>query len=102
MLRPPPTSTLFPYTPLFRSSWPTRWARCSPYSRPASSPRHRSEEHTSELQSLRHLVCRLLPEKKNNKAPVHCNESDQWRGWAGSSRDRSANELASIAHHEAL
>src|SRR5689334_23487887 len=97
MLRRPPRSTLFPYTTLFRSlppalavpsltasktsfvalpcpgksrSWdrrkssPTNGAtRCS------SSPRGktRSEEHTSELQSQFHLVCRLLLEKKNKK-----------------------------------
>src|SRR3990170_5413092 len=64
MIRRPPRSTLFPYTTLFRS-------------RPAASrrswrlPEHqlqepaRSEEHTSELQSPDHLVCRLLLEKKN-------------------------------------
>src|SRR5437899_5540485 len=65
MIRRPPRSTLFPYTTLFRS-----WARTrcgwSPTSRkPAGSPR--SEEHTSELQSLRHLVCRLLLEKKKKR-----------------------------------
>src|SRR5438045_9037058 len=67
MIRRPPRSTLFPYTTLFRSrsSWGLRWIRC--LCRP--SPFSRSEEHTSELQSLRHLVCRLLLEKKkkNNK-----------------------------------
>src|SRR5258705_9382770 len=71
MIRRPPRSTLFPYTTLFRS---TR-AACGPHVRcPCSrtdlpvTPRTsnvRSEEHTSELQSLRHLVCRLLLEKKN-------------------------------------
>src|SRR6266487_6000694 len=63
MIRRPPRSTLFPYTTLFRSgrrrSCSTRsWATC-----PATPPR--SEEHTSELQSPVHLVCRLLLEKKN-------------------------------------
>src|SRR5690348_17598906 len=78
MLRPPPRSTLFPYTTLFRSSLRQRRA---PYSRVADPlarvvraaaaqpglglPRDdRSEEHTSELQSPVHLVCRLLLEKK--------------------------------------
>src|SRR5215213_11339039 len=73
MIRRPPRSTLFPYTTLFRSpastrpasrtSWPARF--------PTSTPRRwsgqwsrRSEEHTSELQSLTNLVCRLLLEKK--------------------------------------
>src|SRR5690348_18094616 len=65
MVRRPPRSTLFPYTTLFRSCWsPSSRPRRSP--RPWSSirPRRRSEEHTSELQSPVHLVCRLLLEKK--------------------------------------
>src|SRR5947199_5979835 len=72
MLRPPPRSTLFPYTTLFRSRFsPARSKRRPPRiqrSPRRASPRSfppRSEEHTSELQSLRHLVCRLLLEKKN-------------------------------------
>src|SRR5215469_8601208 len=65
MIRRPPRSTLFPYTTLFRS--PS--ARCSPMPSPtcwccAAMTRWRSEEHTSELQSRRDLVCRLLLEKK--------------------------------------
>src|SRR3989442_9842539 len=74
MIRRPPRSTLFPYTTLFRSiqafahedrddgeRWPRRVLRRSPA---------RSEEHTSELQSRPHLVCRLLLEKK--KKTGHC------------------------------
>src|SRR5258705_6223618 len=68
MIRRPPRSTLFPYTTLFRS--PRRVPAVSRRGQPAgrlSDPQHghrgRSEEHTSELQSLRHLVCRLLLEK---------------------------------------
>src|SRR3989442_11688127 len=66
MIRRPPRSTLFPYTTLFRSIC-TREARhrgsCgSGRARPLSE--RRSEEHTSELQSRPHLVCRLLLEKK--------------------------------------
>src|SRR2546429_4493949 len=65
MIRRPPRSTLFPYTTLFRSGW--RKARA--WRRLLGSPRRpsrvaRSEEHTSELQSRLHLVCRLLLEKK--------------------------------------
>src|SRR6266581_7684972 len=63
MIRRPPRSTLFPYTTLFRSTTPAR--RRS--RRPAGWTRRcrsRSEEHTSELQSPVHLVCRLLLEKK--------------------------------------
>src|SRR5437870_9838400 len=66
---PPPTSTLFPYTTLFRSPqgvpvW--NWVMpliCHPPSSLRARP-DRSEEHTSELQSRGHLVCRLLLEKK--------------------------------------
>src|SRR2546422_4298582 len=83
MIRRPPRSTLFPYTTLFRSSrrcesstderavtgacarkWRARNppGACDLLSRPRAAPR--SEEHTSELQSRLHLVCRLLLEKK--------------------------------------
>src|SRR5258708_40057139 len=72
MIRRPPRSTLFPYTTLFRSSRGCdRATRCRTARRRAawvpelpSSSRYRSEEHTSELQSPDHLVCRLLLEKK--------------------------------------
>src|SRR5258708_39375485 len=71
MIRRPPRSTLFPYTTLFRSVRPD--SVCSSMAR-AFMPRSRmgaacsrSEEHTSELQSPDHLVCRLLLEKKKNK-----------------------------------
>src|SRR5436305_6645108 len=73
MIRRPPRSTLFPYTTLFRSpstAWrsPTtvlrRLARTRAWCRETG---RRSEEHTSELQSRPHLVCRLLLEKKKKK-----------------------------------
>src|SRR5258705_1589747 len=77
MIRRPPRSTLFPYTTLFRSatscSATARWAGCAPrrgYRCDADRAARRSEEHTSELQSLRHLVCRLLLEKKNTELAV--------------------------------
>src|SRR6266581_278571 len=64
MIRRPPRSTLFPYTTLFRSSPRPDMHRPVP-ARAADSPAaRRSEEHTSELQSPVHLVCRLLLEKK--------------------------------------
>src|SRR5690606_39447195 len=92
MLRPPPRSTLFPYTTLFRSYLPERH-RAAPYMHHLGNslldprgdcsqapylfsfigaPTHplresRSEEHTSELQSRENLVCRLLLEKKKKK-----------------------------------
>src|SRR5438046_4091578 len=85
MIRPPPISPLFPYTTLFRSVLravvPVRRRRGDLAGDPAAGesgadrpvvrrdhrPRPRSEEHTSELQSLTNLVCRLLLEKKKHK-----------------------------------
>src|SRR5437899_7157895 len=82
-MRRPPRSTLFPYTTLFRSYLGRGAGRCR--AGPAKPGRlaageclrslepvdqvgkARSEEHTSELQSLRHLVCRLLLEKKKTR-----------------------------------
>src|SRR5437899_10228495 len=82
MIRRPPRSTLFPYTTLFRSDVveeaplvpvvggpgpaPGRHRRRLEVGAPRGN-RARSEEHTSELQSLRHLVCRLLLEKKKKE-----------------------------------
>src|SRR5215813_14771536 len=65
MIRRPPRSTLFPYTTLFRS-FPATRAVISPPACWWPVTRRRSEEHTSELQSRPHLVCRLLLEKKKN------------------------------------
>src|SRR5258705_7085324 len=72
MIRRPPRSTLFPYTTLFRSSSgrprsSTQASKCEERMAASACPA-RSEEHTSELQSLRHLVCRLLLEKKKRSA----------------------------------
>src|SRR5258708_9950955 len=75
MIRRPPRSTLFPYTTLFRSGsalWGHRQEFLSYGISFAVIARfwvihHRSEEHTSELQSPDHLVCRLLLEKKKKK-----------------------------------
>src|SRR5689334_24031243 len=66
MIRRPPRSTLFPYTTLFRSPCETAWipGRFSIRGCRCCACRPRSEEHTSELQSQFHLVCRLLLEKK--------------------------------------
>src|SRR5687767_15242974 len=72
MIRRPPRSTLFPYTTLFRSA--VHGARAGSDGKHVAdhalaqvANRLRSEEHTSELQSLAYLVCRLLLEKKKNK-----------------------------------
>src|SRR6266702_5566965 len=79
MIRRPPRSTLFPYTTLFRSAPARRTTRSG--RPPATCPRcprrpasRRSEEHTSELQSRGHLVCRLLLEKKKTTSysPLLC------------------------------
>src|SRR5471030_3337743 len=64
MIRRPPRSTLFPYTTLFRSFLPVLPGPAVSVARSRLPAIRRSEEHTSELQSLRHLVCRLLLEKK--------------------------------------
>src|SRR2546422_7867744 len=89
MIRRPPRSTLFPYTTLFRSNlddwWRSRavlrtitrqlWVPSRTLAQRigvvGAEPRRRSEEHTSELQSRLHLVCRLLLEKKKKKTPEH-------------------------------
>src|SRR2546429_5147826 len=81
MIRRPPRSTLFPYTTLFRSRWRCRPSTVFSLSEPwsptpdaqasaAARQLARSEEHTSELQSRLHLVCRLLLEKKKNQQVV--------------------------------
>src|SRR3712207_7733934 len=93
MIRRPPRSTLFPYTPLFRSldarrrgsarsggarrrnargpAWPERvHVRCRRDRRGTAPATLRSEEHTSELQSRQYLVCRLLLEKKKNQITI--------------------------------
>src|SRR2546429_7087324 len=73
MIRRPPRSTLFPYTTLFRSR-DHRKRRDDQELRDEGHPgerRERSEEHTSELQSRLHLVCRLLLEKKKHAADRH-------------------------------
>src|SRR6202045_4977293 len=77
MIRRPPRSTLFPYTTLFRSILAAARLRISggPL-RPPGGVGGRSEEHTSELQSRGHLVCRLLLEKKKkikNLRSYNCN-----------------------------
>src|SRR2546425_1822785 len=97
MIRRPPRSTLFPYTTLFRSvrqgdrCRARRWSRLVRCSAAGDGPTQgsirqpvgpgRSEEHTSELQSLAYLVCRLLLEKKKKyrKQPdlsgIHCTQT---------------------------
>src|SRR5258708_26050530 len=74
MIRRPPRSTLFPYTTLFRSPAVELGGRPGDGAVGARQRRHhpgRSEEHTSELQSPDHLVCRLLLEKKKQKRVIY-------------------------------
>src|SRR5438093_8532888 len=88
LLRPPPSSTLFPYTTLFRSSrsfggvngksLTRRIDSLSPGLTSKVGPR--SEEHTSELQSLTNLVCRLLLEKKKT---IRSGRSTRTKGASG-------------------
>src|SRR2546425_5794429 len=101
MIRRPPRSTLFPYTTLFRSRRDVLYNRCrsavlKPHPEDPLQPgvtlppllrlplplRVRSEEHTSELQSLAYLVCRLLLEKKKS--------SSTWPRWGRDWRHESA------------
>src|SRR3989442_4460900 len=92
MIRRPPRSTLFPYTTLFRSRPPRppprragRSARNAGCSRTS-----RSEEHTSELQSRPHLVCRLLLEKKKKRQR---RETDLLAGYIWHSRRQRARSM---------
>src|SRR2546425_2008831 len=101
MIRRPPRSTLFPYTTLFRSRRPERARRRGARRRrgEARGARRlqgvvrqgeplppRSEEHTSELQSLAYLVCRLLLEKKTHSRSISANPIDVHRSVASKSR----------------
>src|SRR2546425_6563296 len=92
MIRRPPRSTLFPYTTLFRSQRPavsaTRRSHPEPDDHPGEDGRRcaapgsaqRSEEHTSELQSLAYLVCRLLLEKKKKKIKSPTTRTSRTKG----------------------
>src|SRR2546429_3391569 len=75
MIRRPPRSTLFPYTTLFRSLLDLAVHHAEEVERDVEldqqAVHQRSEEHTSELQSRLHLVCRLLLEKKNDLRGTH-------------------------------
>src|SRR5437764_3786934 len=85
MIRPPPRSTLFPYTTLFRSP-SSQWHSAEPalhvpatrssISLQTRDALQRSEEHTSELQSPMYLVCRLLLEKKKKKTTTNQTDKD--------------------------
>src|SRR2546429_2980301 len=98
MIRRPPRSTLFPYTTLFRSvdaggllitlgsgsMLPLEGGMVRGVRRtmPPSSGNMRSEEHTSELQSRLHLVCRLLLEKKKKQELTHSSDTNSAREYS--------------------
>src|SRR2546422_8418579 len=100
MIRRPPRSTLFPYTTLFRSlaggllgiffiivlRRPLCVDSDLPFPEATACVEVRSEEHTSELQSRLHLVCRLLLEKKKNKGAQRQNETTDERRVLGTVR----------------
>src|SRR5262245_64899038 len=85
MIRRPPRSTLFPYTTLFRSAEHAGVLPAQAFQNrdrlhlllDENEDEDRSEEHTSELQSLRHLVCRLLLEKKKKKKKKKNNKKNK-------------------------
>src|SRR5437870_9812683 len=94
MIRRPPRSTLFPYTTLFRSPhdglsrkafWPAARGSVAGRARLGAAA-SRSEEHTSELQSRGHLVCRLLLEKKKRRQQYHNRIARNHRRAASSGR----------------
>src|SRR5258706_5067834 len=101
MIRRPPRSTLFPYTTLFRSLARDAGAgvdHVDAHAAPApprADQHARSEEHTSELQSLTNLVCRLLLEKKNCRHPPCAAPTDpHWpRGPTTAIRARATTSL---------
>src|SRR5215813_8799853 len=97
MIRRPPRSTLFPYTTLFRSSAP--WATATTCSVPSTgwSTAGRSEEHTSELQSRPHLVCRLLLEKKKE---IHQLVADLDGGIAAHQEEVQLVTVLHVLRHE--
>src|SRR4030067_2910974 len=79
MIRRPPRSTLFPYTTLFRSRSRSKFpGRCHLRFPTEWKSQMRSEEHTSELQSLAYLVCRLLLEKKQKHAKNKWNADESY------------------------
>src|SRR5205823_9244506 len=102
MIRRPPRSTLFPYTTLFRSPVPLDRRGVVPGRPPgrrARAARVRSEEHTSELQSLAYLVCRLLLEKKKKKINIqYLNINYRYNASAGRSHFLLTCSIRYIAH----
>src|SRR5438552_8421146 len=102
LVTPPPSATLFPYTTLFRSSTQIASALASvvelrrgPEDQALAEARERSEEHTSELQSPDHLVCRLLLEKK--KAPKRSGRFSDFLNFLGYAREAYQRQILLIS-----
>src|SRR2546425_6884637 len=101
MIRRPPRSTLFPYTTLFRSlrerllHAPDDHHFISFQVHPHEVHGVRSEEHTSELQSLAYLVCRLLLEKKKKKQNSHNKKQSKYRSQHRYTREPSTTRYTS-------
>src|SRR5438105_12722186 len=102
MLRPPPRSTLFPYTTLFRSPYldlyplpngPELSGGIAPFTYDINQPTRRSEEHTSELQSRVDLVCRLLLEKKKKKKKIETKEQQNANKRSDNRRNNTLNAM---------
>src|SRR5207253_8366724 len=98
---PPPRSSLFPYTTLFRSAehrrTDARADRGQRFGFPSDHGGIRSEEHTSELQSRGHLVCRLLLEKKKSGRASNCESCWQYSSLSSTTRMRRPKAPSSNA-----
>src|SRR3989442_1736570 len=107
MIRRPPRSTLFPYTTLFRSRRRAAQGRLPPPRGGGDLPRRpsgggdRSEEHTSELQSRPHLVCRLLLEKKTALSSLPASSSSSNDFEIGSSVLRFRSSQTRLRNNDA-
>src|SRR4051794_41747011 len=101
MIRRPPRSTLFPYTTLFRSSCPSprRRSEREPHQRVVDEQHPgRSEEHTSELQSPVHLVCRLLLEKKKDRSSRPGRYTSRCQGGVGARATPHRNDQMTMSY----
>src|SRR2546422_4651978 len=101
MIRRPPRSTLFPYTTLFRSIIHASSVKAGdPRAGAGPNVTRRSEEHTSELQSRLHLVCRLLLEKKKKRRNIRRTQCEASLCINDASRDRSQSQHTQDAEQE--
>src|SRR5258706_8312722 len=99
MIRRPPRSTLFPYTTLFRSQRICSFILDWILSHQHREHRRRSEEHTSELQSLTNLVCRLLLEKKKKDNATNSLSTYPLKRHDAAQYDTADQRLVQPRHH---